>query len=57
MQPDTSDHSLLSLELDSTENVNHRAFKFFYCIVNHQKFLYRVNKAWGGGHNRDLKEV
>ncbi|KAK4706561.1 hypothetical protein R3W88_033881 [Solanum pinnatisectum] len=57
MQPGTSDHSPLSLELDSNERVNHRAFKFFNCIANHHEFLHRVKEAWRSGQTMDLKEV
>ncbi|KAK4733578.1 hypothetical protein R3W88_007839 [Solanum pinnatisectum] len=57
MQPGTFDHSPLSLELDSNERVNHRAFKFFNCIANHHEFLHRVKEAWRSGQTMDLKEV
>ncbi|KAH0679366.1 hypothetical protein KY284_020451 [Solanum tuberosum] len=56
-QPETSDHSPLSLELDSNMRGNHKAFKFFNCIAAHPDFLPKVKKAWRGGHIRDLKEV
>ncbi|KAH0696290.1 hypothetical protein KY290_013643 [Solanum tuberosum] len=39
MQPGTSDHSRLSLELDSNMRGNHKAFKFFNCIAAHPDFL------------------
>lgn len=57
MQPDTFDHSPLSMELDSTKEVNQEAIKFFNCMTNHHEFLHRVKDAWSGGQNRDLKEV
>ncbi|XP_015160426.1 uncharacterized protein [Solanum tuberosum] len=57
MQPGTSDHSPLCLELDSNMRGNHKAFKIFNCIAAHPDLLPKVKEAWSGGYIRDLKEV
>lgn len=56
MNPGTSDHSPLCLELDRTITGTHRAFKFFNCIVEHPQFMKRVKEALLGGH-KDLMGV
>lgn len=54
IHPGTSDHTPLSLELDKSAGIRHRAFKFFNCIADHPEFITRVEKVWYGGQKRNM---
>jgi len=57
MNPGTSDHSPLSLELDRQSRCSHKVFKFFNCVAEHPEFLQRVKEAWVRGHKKDMNDI
>ena len=52
-----SDHSPLKMVLDEVSHKKYKAFRFFNCIAEHERFLPLVKQAWQGEDIGSMKEV